>query len=143
MVFKVGIRIEDEKDRLNDLLKLVRRYDEAKSIDPVPDQVKKACIISNTLKQRKTHLQLNVGILGNFDALSAAIKNYSRSSRIFQTTALVHTHDEDSMKVDAVSRKGRGKENSGRARRVARKEKKATQAKVTVSKILRTPALRR
>ena len=36
------------------------------------------------------------------------------------------------MEVDAVSRKGKGKEKSGKGkRRVVRKEKKSTQAKVT------------
>ena len=36
------------EDRLNEFLELVRRYDEANGTDPVPDQVKKAHIISNT-----------------------------------------------------------------------------------------------
>ena len=47
------------------------------------------------------------------------------------TTSAGNTRDEDSMEVDAVSRKGKAKKNLARARRVARKEKKATQAKVT------------
>ena len=59
-------KIEDVEDRLNEFRELVRRYDEANGTDPVPDQVKKACIISNTLEPLKTHLQLNVGKLGNF-----------------------------------------------------------------------------
>ena len=41
----------------------------ANGTDPVPDQVKKACMISNTPEPLKTHLQLNVGKLGNFNAL--------------------------------------------------------------------------
>ena len=54
-------------------------------------------------------------------------EDYLRS----KTTSAGNTHDEDSMEVDAVSPKGKGKEKSGKARRVARKEIKATQAKVT------------
>ena len=61
MTYKFGSKIEDVEDRLNELLELVRRYDEANGTDPVPAQVKKACIISNTPEPLKTHLQLNVG----------------------------------------------------------------------------------
>ena len=61
MTYKFGSKIEDVEDRLNEFLELVRRYDEANGTDPVPDQVKKACIISNTPEPLKTHLQLNVG----------------------------------------------------------------------------------
>ena len=95
----VQVQIEDVEDRLNEILELVRRYDEANGTDPVPDQVKKACIISNTPEPLKTHLQLNVAKLGNFNALRVA-----------------------------TSAKGKAKKNPARARRVARKEKKATQA---------------
>ena len=66
MTCKFGAKIEDVEDRLNEFLELVRRYDEANGTDPVPDQVKKACIISNTPEHLKTHLLLNVGKLGNF-----------------------------------------------------------------------------
>ena len=48
MMYKCGTRIEDVEDRRNEFLELVRRYDEANGTDPVPDQVQKACIISNT-----------------------------------------------------------------------------------------------
>ena len=61
MTYKFGSKIEDVEDRLNEFLELVRRYD---GTDPVPDQVQKACIISNTLEPLKTHLQLNVATLG-------------------------------------------------------------------------------
>ena len=81
MTYKFGSKIEDVEDRLNEFLELVRRYDEANGTDPVPDQVKKACIISNTLEPSPG--------------------------------------------------KGKAKKNPARARRVARNEKKATQAKVT------------
>ena len=37
------------EDRLNEFLELVRRYDEANGTDPVPNQVKKACNISEPL----------------------------------------------------------------------------------------------
>ena len=121
MTYKFGSKIEDVEDRLNEFLELVRRYDEANGTDPVPDQVKKACIISNTPEPLKTHLQLNVAKLGNFNALRVATEDYLRSRRILKTTSARNTHDEDSIEVDAVSRKGKGKAKSG----------KATQAKVT------------
>ena len=117
MTYKFGSKIEDVEDRLNEFLELVRRYDEANGTDPVPDQVKKACIISNTPELLKTHLQLNVGKLWNFNALRAATEDYLRSRRIFKTTSAGNTHDEDSMEVDAVSRKGKGKEKSGKGKK--------------------------
>ena len=58
MTYKFGSKIEDVEDRLNEFLELVRRYDEANGTDPVPDQVKKACIISNASELLKAHLQL-------------------------------------------------------------------------------------
>ena len=64
-----------------------------------------------------------------------ASKDYLRSRRIFKTTSAGNTHDEDSMEVDAVSRKGKGKEKSGKGKKGGKKkEKKATQAKVTVKR---------
>ena len=63
MTYKFGSQIEDVEDRLNEFLELVRRYDEANGTDPVPDQVKKACISSNTSESLKTHLQLNVAAI--------------------------------------------------------------------------------
>ena len=92
MTYKFGSKIEDVEDRLNEFLELVRRYDEANGTDPVPDQVKKACIISNTPEPRKTHLQLNVGKLGNFNALRVATEDYLRSRRMFKTTSAGNTH---------------------------------------------------
>ena len=91
MTKKFGSKIEDVEDRLNEFLELVRRYDEANGTDPVSDQVKKACIISNTPKPLKTHLQLNVGKLGNFNALRVATEDYFRSRRIFKTTSAANT----------------------------------------------------
>ena len=77
MTYKFGSKIEDVKDRPNELLELVRRYDEANGTDPVPDQqVKKACIISNTSEPLTTHLQLNVAKLGKFNALRVATEDY-------------------------------------------------------------------
>ena len=121
MTYKFGSKIEDVEDRLNEFLELVRRY-EANGTDPVPDQVKKACIISNTLDPLKTHLQLNVGKLGNNNALRVATEDYLRSRRLFKTTSAGNTHDEDthdedSMEVDAVSQKGKGKEKSGKGKK--------------------------
>ena len=132
MTYKFGSKIEDVEDRLNEFLELVRRYDEANGTDPVPDQVKQACIISNTPEPLKTHLQLNVAKLGNVNALRVATEDYLRSRRIFKTTSAGNTHDEDSMEVDAVSpererqRKVRQEQEGWQG-----KEKKATQVKVT------------
>ena len=63
MTYKFGSKIEDVEDHLNEFLELVRRYDEANGTDPVPDQVKNACINSNTPEPLKIHLQLNVAKL--------------------------------------------------------------------------------
>ena len=120
MTYKFGSKIEDVEDRLNEFLEPVRRYDEANGTDPVPDQVKKARVISNTPELLKTHLQLNVGKLGNFNALRVATEDYLRSRRIFKTTSAGNTHEE-SMEVDAVSRKGKSKEKSGKGREGGKK----------------------
>ena len=123
MTYKFGSKIEDVEDRLNEFMELVRRNDEANGTDPVPDQVKKAFIISNTPEPLKTHLQLNVAKLGNFNALRVATEDYLRSRRIFKTTSAGNTHDEDSMEVDAVSRKEKGKEISGKGKKGGKKGK--------------------
>ena len=70
MTYKFGSKIHDVEDRLNELLELVRRYDAANGTDPVPDQVKKACIIPNTPEPLKTHLQLNVAKLGKLQRIT-------------------------------------------------------------------------
>ena len=131
MTYKFGSKIEDVEDRLNEFLELVRRYDEANGTDPVPDQVKMAYIISNTPEPLKTHLQLNVGKLGDFNALRVATEDYLRSRRIFKTTLAgnTHTHNEDSMEVDAVSRKGKGKEKSGKGKKGGKKGKESHSGK--------------
>ena len=103
MTHKFGSKIEDMEDRLNEFLELVRRYDEANGTDPVPDQVKKACTISNTPEPLKTLVQLNVAKLANFNALRVATEG--------------NTNDEDSMEVDAVSQKEKGKEKSGKGKK--------------------------
>ena len=41
MTYKFCSKIEDVEDRLNEFVEFVRRYDEANSTEPVPDQVKK------------------------------------------------------------------------------------------------------
>ena len=96
-IMNIQVRNQNRRreDRPNEFLELVRRYDEANGTDPVPDQIKKACIISNTPELLKTHLQLNVGKLGTFDALRVATEDYLRSRRIFKTTSAGNTHDED------------------------------------------------
>ena len=100
-----------------DFLEL-RRYDAAYGADLVPDQVKKPCIISSTPEPLKTHLQRNVGNLGHFDGRRAARKDFLRSRG-----------------VDALSRKGVKGESKIRqgARKLARKAKTATQARVTAN----------
>ena len=122
MTYKFGSRIED---RVNEFLELVRRYDEANGTDPVPDQVKRACIISNTLEPLKTHLQLNVSRLGTFDALRVATEDYLRSRRIFKTTSAGNTHEDDPMEVDVFSRKGKGKGKSGKDKKGGKKGKES------------------
>ena len=72
MTYMFGSRVEDVEESLNEFLELVGRYDEANGTDPVLDQLKNACVISNTLEPLKTHLLLNVGKLGNFDGLQVA-----------------------------------------------------------------------
>ena len=131
MTYKFGSKIEDVEDFLNEFLEPVRRYDEANGTDPIPDQVKKACIISNTPEPLRTHPQLNVGKLGNFNALRVATEDYLRadaSSRRLQPETHTTKIQWKSMQSPG---KGKAKKNPARARRVARKEKKATQAKVT------------
>ena len=99
------------------------RHDEANGTDLVPHQVKKACIISNTPDPLKTYLQLNVAELGNFNALHVATEDYLRSRRVFKTTSAGNTPDEDSMGVDATTRKVKGKGKSGKGKKVGKKRK--------------------
>ena len=129
MTYKFGSKIEDVEDRLNEYLELVRRYDEANGTDPDPDQVKKACIISNTPEPLKTHLQLNVAKLGNFNALRVATEDYLRSRCIFMTTSAGNTDDEESTEVDAISRKGKGKGKSGKGKKGGKKGKESYSGK--------------
>ena len=67
--------------------------------------------------------------LGNFNALRVATEDYLRSRRIFKTTSAGNTHDEDSMEVDAVSRKGKGKEKSGKGKKGGKKGKESHSGK--------------
>ena len=48
MTYKFGSKMEDVEDRLNEVLELVRRYDEANGTDPVPDQVERALFRTRT-----------------------------------------------------------------------------------------------
>ena len=61
---------------------------------------------------------------GNFNALRVAIEDYLRSRE-------THTTKKIQWKSMPSPEKGKAKKNSARARRVVRKEKQATQAKVT------------
>ena len=49
-----------------------------------PTKCKKACIMSNTPEPLKTHLQLNVGKLGNFDALQCGNRGLLEEQRHLQ-----------------------------------------------------------
>ena len=131
MTYKFGSKIEDVEDRLDEFLELVRRYDEANGADPVPDQVKKACIISNTPEPLKTHLQLNVGKLGNFNALRVATEDYSRSRRTFKTTSAGNTRRRFDGNRCSLPKRERQREIGQGQEGWVRKEKKSTQAKVT------------
>ena len=64
MTHNLGSRVEDVEERWNDFMELVRQCDEANGTDPFLDQMKKACIISNTLEPWKTHLQAERGKAG-------------------------------------------------------------------------------
>ena len=86
-----------DQEGLNQFLELVRRC-EANITDPIPDQVKKACIISNTPEPLKTHFRKR-----NFNAFRVAIEDYLKS--------------EDSLEVDTASRKGKAKRNPASARK--------------------------
>ena len=114
------------EDRLIEFLELVRRYDEANGTDPVPDLVKKACIISNTPEPLKTHLQLNVAELGNLNASRVATEDWLRSRRIFRTTSAGNTHGEDPMEVDTISRKGKGTGKSGKGKKGGKNGKESS-----------------
>ena len=110
---------------------------EANGTDPVPDQVRQARIIANTLEPMKTHLQLNVGNRGNVDVLRVATADYLRSRHIFKTTVTVIPPDDDPMEVDILSRTGlncRGK--LGRGRKGGKKVKTITRAEVAENKSL-------
>ena len=123
MTYSFGFKIEDVEDRLSDFLELVSRPDEANGTVPVPDQVKKACSISNAPEPLKTHLQLNVAKLGNCNALRFATDDYLRSRRVFETTSAGNTPDEDSMEVDAITRKVKGKGKSCMGKKGGKKRK--------------------
>ena len=129
ITYKFGSRIEDVENRLNGFLELVRRYDEANGTDPVPDQVKKACMISNTPEPLKTHLQLNVSNLGTFEALRVATEDYLRSRRIFKTTSAGNTQENDPMEVDVLFRKEKGKGKSGKGKKGSKKGKESHSGK--------------
>ena len=118
------------EDRLNEFLELVRRYDEANGTHPVPDPVKKACIISNTPEPLKTHLQLNVAKLENFNALRVATEDYLRSRRIFKTTS-AGNHTRRRFNGSRCSLPKRERQREIWQGKKGGREKKSTQAKVT------------
>ena len=64
-----------------------------------------------------------------FNASHVATEDYLRSRRIFKTTSAGNTHDEDSMEVDAVSGKGKGKEKSGKGKKGGKKGKESHSGK--------------
>ena len=133
MTYKFTSRIKDVEDRFKQILELVRRYNEANGTDPVSDQVKNACIISNTPEPLKTHLQLNVSNSGTFDALRVATEDYLRSRRIFKTTTLKKMAR---WKLMFYPENGKARANLARARKVARKAKRVTPERVTENRKL-------
>ena len=58
-----------------------------------------------------------------------ATEDYLRSRLIFKTTLNGNTHDEDSMEVDAISRKGKGKGKSGKDKKGGKKGKESHSGK--------------
>ena len=89
----------------------------------IPTNFERHALSRNAPEPLKTHPQLNMGKLGNSNALRVATEDYLRSRRIFKTTSAGNTHDEDSMEVDAVSRKGKGKEKPGNGKTGGKKGK--------------------
>ena len=116
----------------------MRRYDEANGTDPVPDQVKKTCIFSNTPEPLKTHLQLNVSNFGTFDALRVATEDYLRSRRIFKTTLLETLRKMTRWKLMSYPEKRKAKGDLVRERKVARKAKRVILERVTEVRKLNT-----
>ena len=58
-----------------------------------------------------------------------ATEDYLRSRRIFKTTSARNTHDEDSMEVDAVSPKEKGREKSSKGKKGGKKGKEIHSSK--------------
>ena len=129
MTYKFASRIKHVEDRLKKILELVRRNNEDNGTDPVSDQVKNACTISNTSEPLKTHLQLNVSNLGTFDALRVATEDYLKSRRIFKTTFAGNTQEDGPMEVDVLSRKWKGKGKSGKGKKGGKKGKESHSGK--------------
>ena len=67
--------------------------------------------------------------LGNFNASRVATEDNLRSRRVFETTSAGNAHDEDSMEVDAVSQKGKGKGKSGKGKKGGKKGKESHSGK--------------
>ena len=63
--------------------------------------------------------------LGKFNALRVATEDYLRSRRFSRK----HTHDEDSVEVDAISRKGKGKGKSCKGEKGGKKGKESHSGK--------------
>ena len=67
--------------------------------------------------------------LDELTAQMIEVRQQSSSRRVFETTSAGNAHDEDSMEVDAVSRKGKGKEKSGKGKNGGKKGKESHSGK--------------
>ena len=85
--------------------------------------MKKACIISNTPEPLKTHHQLNVGKLGNFNASRVATEDYLRRRRIFKTTSAGNTHTMKIQWKSMPSPENRKGKKSGKGKKGGKKGK--------------------
>ena len=116
MTYKFGSRIADVEDRLNEFLELLRRYDEKNGTDPVPDQVKKACNISNTPSVEREQPW-------NFRCIACGNRG------LLEEQTHGNTHEDDPMEVDVLSRKGKGKGKSGKGKKGGKKGKESHSGK--------------
>ena len=113
MTFSFGERIDQVEERLNEFVELAQRYDSVNDLDPVPDMVKKATLVSNTPEPLRTHLQLHASKMRDFDEARVMCEDYLRSRRMFRQERTddkkEKDRDDNAMDVDALWRKGKGK----------------------------------
>ena len=113
------------------ILELVRRYDEANGTDPVPDQVKKRRALFRTRLSLWRHTSsVDCWKTGKLQRITRVDwRLLEEQTHLQDDFSRKHTHDEDSMEVDAVSRKGKGKEKSGKGKKGGKKGKESHSGK--------------